>query len=154
MLLIRKTEQLFDGYDRIVFVKPLASWLSWFLPLCTILNSHYRSRCILWISGKLIRKKFTRIRGGWSSGNLVHTSYTLTPPLSYCGQARRESLPTRHAGGYDYNLDLWFFVDFAFDRKFANLRALRRWKIFRIRLNSAWGHCKIPIDGSPRMWIK
>ena len=99
-------------------------------------------------SGKLIRRKFTRLRGGWSSGNLVHTSYSLTPPLSYCGQARRESLPTRQAGGYECNLDLWFSIAFAFDRNSANFRALGREKIYTIRLDSARGHYKIYIDGS------
>lgn len=57
-------------------------------------------------------------------------------------------MPTRQAGGYEYNLDLWFSIAFAFDRNSANLTALGREKIYTIRQDSARGHCKIYIDGS------
>lgn len=45
MLLITKTECLFDPYDRIVFTKPwrkpAASYLPWFHPLCYIMHRYF-----------------------------------------------------------------------------------------------------------------
>lgn len=116
MLLIRKT--VVSGCERIVLVKASR------LQIHCQLDSPDFSCCVQYVpgindraalggfSGMLITEESAQLRTGWNSGNLVHTSRIMTPPLPYCGLARRESLPSRQAGGYEYNLDLWFLHRF------------------------------------------
>lgn len=69
----------------------------------------------------------------------------MTPPLPYCGLARRESLPSRQAGGYEYNLDLWFLHRFRSWCRCANLTASRRWE-FQAKIehgHTGWRICSI-----------
>lgn len=142
MLLIRKTEWLFDAYDRIVFTKPTykspAISLSWFHPLCRIMYSYFGLCCVFREIGEANYKEIHTVTGRlefrkFSSHKLYSDSASF---LLWASEAGKFANSTSRRLKVQFRFVV--FLDFAFDHEFVRCMASCAFslRIFRIRPDS------------------